>query len=255
MVGIVLILVAVFYAFNTFIYNEKQADTALPSMKTGPVTVFPIEHATMVLSWDDAAFYTDPVGGSAAFDGRPLPTIILLTDIHGDHLDADTLRAIQGEATLIAPQEVKDKLPEDLATQVRVLGNGETMEEQGFTIEAVPMYNLPDAANATFHTKGRGNGYIVSKDGFRVYIAGDTAGTPEMRALTAIDIAFVPMNLPYTMDEAEASDAVLAFKPKQVYPYHYRGPNGLSDVEKFKSLVMAGNPAIDVVLLNWYPNP
>ena len=115
------------------------------------------------------------------------------------------------------------------------------------------MYNLPTAANKDFHTKGRGNGYVIERSGKRVYIAGDTAGIPEMRALKNIDIALVPMNLPYTMDVAEAAEAVLAFKPKQVFPYHYRGPDGLADISKFKELVNASNPKIEVVLLNWYP--
>ncbi len=115
------------------------------------------------------------------------------------------------------------------------------------------MYNLPDAENKDRHTKGRGNGYLLSDGMMRVYIAGDTAGTPEMRALTNIDIALIPMNLPYTMGVDEAADAVLAFRPKKVYPYHYRSPDGLADVNRFRDLVTAGNANIEVVLAAWYP--
>jgi L-ascorbate metabolism protein UlaG (beta-lactamase superfamily) len=113
------------------------------------------------------------------------------------------------------------------------------------------MYNLPESDDA-YHTKGRGNGYVLDKNGTRVYVAGDTQGIPEMRALQNIDIAFVPMNLPFTMDVEEAADAVLEFKPKRVYPYHFRGREGLSDVNRFKELVNAGSEDIEVVLLDWY---
>ena len=122
---------------------------------------------------------------------------------------------------------------------------------EGFTITAVPAYNV-SADQEKYHPKGRDNGYVVEKDGVRVYIAGDTSGTPEMRALKNIDIAFVPMNLPYTMTVEEASNAVLEFKPKQVWPYHYREGDGFSDVQHFKDLVNKGNPNIEVVLGKWY---
>src|SRR5690606_36671567 len=102
------------------------------------------------------------------------------------------------------------------------------------------------------HSKGRGNGYLLEMDGHRAYIAGDTAGIPEMRALTDIDLAFVPMNPPYTMDVEEAADAVLEFAPVTVLPYHYRTPDGLSDVARFAEIVNEGNPEIEVVQLEWY---
>ena len=93
----------------------------------------------------------------------------------------------------------------------------------------------------------------MEKEGKRVYISGDTSGIPEMRNLKNIDMAFVAMNLPYTMSVGEAADAVLAFKPKKVYPYHYRTPEGFSDVAKFKELVNGKNPEIEVIQLEWYP--
>lgn len=238
-----------FSACNLYIYNEKQGDM---DKATKPlVKIIPIEHASAVIAWDGDTLYTDPLGGAEAFAGQPAPDIILLTDIHGDHLSTSTLEAITGDATIIAPQAVADMLPGSLAPRVIVMHNGETIEEQGFRIKALPMYNIPESESA-FHTKGRGNGYAIEKDGYRVYIAGDTAGTPEMRALTNIDVALVPMNLPYTMSVEEAADAVLAFKPKIVYPYHYRGPGGLADVEHFKQLVEAADPTIKVVLAKWY---
>ena len=121
------------------------------------------------------------------------------------------------------------------------------------TIEAIPMYNLREEA-LKFHPKDRGNGYVLTLGDERIYISGDTEDIPEMRKLKDIDIAFVCMNLPYTMTVDNAASAVLDFKPKYVYPYHYRGTEGLSDVSKFKDIVNDGNPDIEVVQLDWYPN-
>ena len=113
------------------------------------------------------------------------------------------------------------------------------------------MYNLPESPSS-MHTKGRGNGYLIEAGNKRIYISGDTEDIPEMRNLKNIDVAFVCMNLPYTMDIKQAAGAVLAFKPKIVYPYHYRGKDGLSDVQEFKRMVISANKMIDVRLLKWY---
>ena len=218
-----------------------------------PSLVTPISHATMVLPLGGQVIYTDPVGGREAFVGQPDASIILITDIHGDHMDVDTLNVVSKEDTiLIVPQAVADMLPEDLPATRIILANGETTTQKGIDIEAVPMYNVPESADA-FHTKGRGNGYILEAEGKRIYIAGDTSVTPEMQALENIDVAFIPMNLPYTMNEEEAAEGVLAFKPKVVHPYHYRGQEGLADVNKFKELVESKSSNIQVELLNFYP--
>lgn len=216
-------------------------------------TITPITHATAIISWEDTVIYADPTGEEEAFAGRPTANIIIVTDIHGDHFDVTALEAVIGEDTsLVVPKVVMDELPSDLATRAHVLGNGESITLQGVAITAIPMYNLPESPDSK-HPKGRGNGYVLERNGVRVYVGGDTSGIPEMRALKNIDIALVPMNLPYTMSVEEAAEAVLDFKPKAVYPYHYRGIDGLADVEKFKQLVHAGDSAIDVVQLNWYP--
>ena len=126
--------------------------------------------------------------------------------------------------------------------------NGDELSMMGIGIEAIPAYNLtPERLN--FHPKGRDNGYVLTFGDKRIYISGDTEGTPEMRALKNIDVAFVCMNLPYTMTPEAAADAVLAFKPKIVYPYHSRG----SDVDKFASMVKAGDAGIDVRLRDCTP--
>lgn len=218
------------------------------------INIQPVSHATAVINWGEAVFYLDPVGGAIAFEGKEKPDFILITDIHGDHLNAETLQALDLEGVhIIVPQAVKEELPEEMDDILRTLDNGGTTRVLDFYIEAIPMYNLPEDDPESRHKKGRGNGYLIEKDGLRLYISGDTEDIPEMRALKDIDIALVSMNLPYTMSVEQAADAVLAFKPKQVYPYHYRGQDGLADVDKFKSLIDEGNEEIEVVQLDWYP--
>jgi L-ascorbate metabolism protein UlaG (beta-lactamase superfamily) len=221
-------------------------------MKENPA-ITPIEHASLALSWAGTTILVDPVGSSSLYAPFPKPDIIFITHIHSDHFSTTTLEAVAGENTIVvAPQNVADELPAALKNHLIVMKNGDTQAVGPLSVSAIPAFNIRPEAQQ-FHPKGRDNGYVIEKDGYRVYIAGDTEGTPEMRALTDIDVAFVPMNLPYTMSVEEAADAVLAFAPKTVYPYHYRRQDGLSDVNKFKELVAAGNQNISVVLGNWYP--
>lgn len=217
------------------------------------IEISPVSHATAIIKWNDAVFYTDPVGRAEAFASNPEPDFILITDIHGDHLSIETLKALEPRDTkIIVPQAVKEKLSKDFQNNLIVINNGETVNHRGFQIEAIPMYNLPQSRDA-MHVKGRGNGYVLEKNGERLYISGDTEDIPEMRSLKNIDIALVSMNLPYTMTVEQAADAVLEFKPRKVIPYHYRGKKGFSDIDKFKSLVKKGNKSIEVELMEWYP--
>lgn len=246
---------------NTSEKTETEAiiDTPLEEVDGGEAatekgfTINPVEHASMVLNWDGTIIYVDPVGGKKAFSDYTEPDMVLVTDIHGDHMDIPTLEAITVEKTILfAPKAVFEKMPESLQNKTSVINNGEITNDFEMTIEAIPMYNLrPEALK--FHEKGRGNGYVLERNGKRIYISGDTEDIPEMRNLKNIDIAFICMNLPYTMNVEKAAEAVLAFKPKTIYPYHYRGTEGLSDVAKFKSLVEAGNQDIKVTQLDWYP--
>jgi len=215
--------------------------------KDGDIVIHPINHSTLALGWKNLTIYVDPVGGAKRFADLPRPDLILLTDIHGDHLNADTLKAVAGEKTaLVAPAAVAEQLPADLRQRTTVLSNGETKSLLGITIEAVPMYNTtPDRAK--YHAKGRGNGYVLTLGDKRVYLSGDTEDIPEMRALNNIDIAFLCMNLPYTMTVEQAASAVREFRPKIVYPYHCRG----SDLEKFKQLV-GDEVGVEVRLRDWY---
>ena len=222
--------------------------------KESQIKIIPIAHATTVLEWNDITIYIDPVGGDGAFEGQKQPDLILITDIHGDHLSVETLEALQTEkAKIMVPQAVADMIPENFTPQLDVLNNGDKKNRYGITVEAIPMYNLREEA-LKFHEKGRGNGYVLQLGDQRLYFSGDTEDITEMRDLEKIDIAFICMNLPYTMTPERAANAVLEFKPKQVYPYHYRGNPDVSDVAKFKELVNAGNSTIEVVQLDWYPD-
>ena len=213
----------------------------------GDVIIHPINHATFVMAWGDKVIYADPVGGAKRFDGLPQPDLILLTHAHGDHFSVETLQAVTSNKTvLVAPPSVAGQLPEKLRAQTVVMTNGETKTVAGISLEAVPAYNTTPA-HLQFHPKGVGNGYVVILGGRRIYVSGDTEDVPEIRALKNIDVAFICINQPYTMTEAQAADAVRAFKPKIVYPYHSRG----SDLEKFKNLVGADS-GVEVRLLKWY---
>ncbi len=215
----------------------------------GKLVVRPILHGTLALEWEGKIIIIDPYGGEDAMKGIPKPDLILITDIHGDHHNPSTLEIIHTPNThYIVPEAVAEKM----SNEVQVLQNGSETEFKGIIIKAIPMYNLPENAESR-HTKGRGNGYILTFGDARVYISGDTEDIPEMLGLKDIDIAFVCMNLPYTMSVDQAAKAVLQFKPSTVFPYHYRGSEGLGDVLKFQSLVKAGNKDIDVRLAEWYP--
>ncbi|BAO54059.1 MBL fold metallo-hydrolase [Nonlabens marinus] len=217
------------------------------------IQIRPISHATFVMNWNDQIIYVDPVGGAAVFENMPDAEVILVTDIHGDHMNPETIAAVKNESNfLFVPQAVADKLDAKLRPTV-IVNNGEAATRNGLRITAIPMYNITEG-RLDKHPKGRGNGYVLEKDGYRIYISGDTEGIPEMRNLQNIDKAFVCMNLPYTMDVEQAADAVLEFAPKEVVPYHYRGQDKFSDIEKFKSLVNSENPDIEVTLLEWYPS-
>jgi L-ascorbate metabolism protein UlaG (beta-lactamase superfamily) len=247
-------LILVLFLLAGVIANAQRISPDTIALSKGTLIVQPINHASVVLTAAGKTIYVDPVGGAAKYQGLASPDIILVTDIHGDHFDTATLQAIRKTGTvLVVPQAVADKLSDAAKSGIVILANGDKKELSGIGVAAIPMYNLPASATDPRHPKGRGNGYVLSVGGKKIYLSGDTQGIPEMRALTGIDVAFVCMNLPYTMDINEAADAVLAFKPRIVYPYHYRGQGGLSDVAAFKAKVEAGSKDIEVRLRNWYP--
>ncbi len=211
--------------------------------KAGPLKLTAIRHASFMLEAGGQVIHVDP-WSQGNYTGLPQADILLLTDTHGDHLDPKALALLRKSSTQLI-------LPEAAAKQVeggKVMHNGDTLKLGAFTLEALPMYNLKrgPSEGKVFHEKGRGNAYLLTYGGFRLYIAGDTEGTPEMRALKNIDAALIPMNIPYTMPPDEAAEAVKAFHPKVAIPYHYRG----ADLAVFQK-ALAGT-GIDVKLLDWY---
>jgi L-ascorbate metabolism protein UlaG (beta-lactamase superfamily) len=219
---------------------------ALPA-EGGDILIQPLQHATLALRWKEHSIYVDPVGGAALFTNLPAPSLVLLTDIHGDHLQLSTLQAVVNDKTLfVAPPAVTAQLPEAWRARVTSLTNGQSATVGGLLVEAVAAYNLAEDRQK-FHPKGRGNGYVITLGGKRLYLSGDTEDIPEMRALKNIDVAFLCMNQPYTMTPEQAADAVKAFRPRVVYPYHCRG----TDLNRFKEL-LAGEKEIEVRVRDWY---
>lgn len=213
----------------------------------GDILIHPINHATLALQWQKLTVLVDPVGGATRLAHLPKPDLILLTHAHGDHLNSETLKAVATDATrIVAPPAVLDQLPAPLRPRTIVVTNGQKAEVAGVGIEAVAMYNTTPE-RLKFHPKGQGNGYVLTITDRRLYVSGDTEDIPELRALKGIDVAFVCMNLPYTMTPEQAAAAVRAFRPKIVYPYHCRG----TDLEKFRRLVGEGD-GIEVRLRDWY---
>jgi L-ascorbate metabolism protein UlaG (beta-lactamase superfamily) len=230
---------------STTVLGQMLSGDRIPT-DMGDLVVHEVEHATFVMSWNGHTIYVDPVGDGLG--GLPAPDLILVTDVHGDHLDAGTLQSVaQDDTTIIAPAAVAEELPADLQARTTILGNGEQETLMGITVEGIPMYNLTEE-RLGYHSKGRGNGYVVTLGGKRIYISGDTEDIPEMRALEDIDAAFICFNLPYTMTEEQAASAVREFAPSIVYPYHYRG----SDVQKFASLVGSDSGVEVRILDGWY---
>lgn len=217
------------------------------STAKGELDVVPLRHATMLLEWNGKAIYADPAA-DAKYDGLPKADVILITDIHGDHMSPPTVASLRKAGTVVVvPPAVAPNLPPEGLVVVK---NGETREVAGFSVEGVPMYNVKrgPSPGQLFHDKGRGNGYVLTFGATRVYFSGDTECTPEMKALQNIDVAFICMNLPYTMPPSEAAECVKAFRPKIVYPYHYRGSN----LDEFKSGI--GDPSgTEIRVRNWYP--
>jgi L-ascorbate metabolism protein UlaG (beta-lactamase superfamily) len=214
----------------------------------GPVVFTPFQHATVQVEWNGRIIQVDPAQGDLS-KAKP-GDLVLVTDIHGDHLNSEMLAKVRKSgAPVVMPEAVRAQEGTKIPAPVTVLANGDKKDVAGISIEAVPMYNLTrgPAPGQLFHTKGRGNGYILSLGGKRVYFAGDTECTAEMKALKNIDVAFIPMNLPYTMTPAEAADCVKTFKPAIVYPYHYQGQKP----EEFRDALKGSG--IDVRLLEWYP--
>jgi len=232
------------FAVLSFAPLAQSADVIQTS--GGELRITPIGHGSLMLEFGGKTIHVDPASrGGGDFTGLPKADLILVTDVHGDHQDRDLINSLKQASTIVvAPPSVAQTI-----TEAQTISNGETKTIAGIRIEAVPMYNLtrgPEPGKL-FHDKGRGNGYILTLADKRVYISGDTACTPEMKGLTNIDVAFVCMNLPYTMTPGEAAECVKSFRPKVVYPYHSRGSN----TQEFAD-ALSSTAGVEVRLRDWY---
>lgn len=212
--------------------EEKKLEEDVIQTEQGDLKITFIGHGTLMFTWQDKVIHVDPVSREADYTKLPKADLVLITHEHGDHLDPKAL-------TLIGKPTTKTVLTKICAEKVAgglTMKNGDVRTVDGFKIEAVPAYNIvhkrPDGT--PFHPKGHGNGYVVTFGKMRVYIAGDTENIPEMKDLKKIDIAFLPMNLPYTMTPEMVADGAKAFAPKILYPYHYgqTDPNELVNLLK-----------------------
>ncbi len=207
----------------------------------GDLKITFIGHGTLMLEWAGKVIHVDPVSNLADYSSMRLPKadLILITHEHGDHLDDRAIGLLRRPDT---PLIITAKVAEKTKLGV-IMKNGQTLTIEGIKIEAVPAYNIVQmrSANTPYHPKGDGNGYILNLGDKRIYIAGDTENTPEIKALKNIDVAFLPMNLPYTMTPEMVADAARAFKPKVLYPYHF----GSTDTAQLVRL-LKDQPEIEV---------
>ena len=200
-------------------FEEDKFDTS-----SGDLTVTFIGHGTLMFNWNGIIVHVDPVSSEADYSKMPKADLILVTHEHQDHLDPGAIRKILKKNTkIVMTKACYDMLDDRTGMDIKVMDNGDNFTFAGIDIDAIPAYNMvhkrPDGN--FYHPKGRGNGYVLNFGGKRVLVAGDTENIPEIKALKNIDIAFLPMNLPYTMTPEMVADAAKAFKPGILYPYHY----------------------------------
>jgi L-ascorbate metabolism protein UlaG (beta-lactamase superfamily) len=229
------------------VWAQSSRTTTIPAAG-GDITITAIQHASVQIEHAGKVIQVDPAQGD--FSNAKPADLVLITDIHGDHLNPDLVAKVRKPgAPVVEPAAVQSQAGDKIPAPIEVLANGQSKTVAGVSIEAVPMYNLQrgPGPGQLFHTKGRGNGYILTLGGKRVYLAGDTECTPEMKALKNVDVAFIPMNLPYTMTPSEAADCAKAFKPKVAIPYHYQGQKP----EEFQDALKGFG--VDVRMLAWYP--
>jgi L-ascorbate metabolism protein UlaG (beta-lactamase superfamily) len=213
----------------------------------GDVVIHPIGHATFVMSWNGKMIYNDPTNGVTAYQSFPKADLILLSHTHTDHFSTATIDAVRNSnAVIIASQTVYNSLTAAQKTNTVVLGYGASTNVMGLNVEAVYAFN------SNHSPLGFGNGYVLTVGGKRIYVSGDTGNATEIRALTNIDVAFVCINQPYTMTVTDATNAVRAFRPKVVYPYHYRDSTGTTtNAANFKQR-LGSDLGIEVRLRKWY---
>lgn len=224
-------LVMFMVVFVTSLALGTEFEEDIIKTSKGDLKITFIGHGTLMFTFGGKVIHVDPVGRYADYSKLPKADMILVTHEHGDHLDSKAIGLIRKEKTdLILTQKCAEKGETGI-----IMKNGDVKTVQGLKIEAIPAYNIVHmrSGSSPFHPKGHGNGYVIRFANKRVYVAGDTENTPEMKKLKNIDIAFLPMNVPYTMTPEMVADAAKVFMPKILYPYHF----GRTDTSKLVALL------------------
>lgn len=241
-IGKKIFILSIFVVLSVLAFSQDVPEYDKITTSAGIVEMHFIGHGSLMFKINGYVIYFDPVKSSGDYRFLPKADMILVTHEHGDHFDPTLLPDLKKPGTLLF-------LNQNSASKVNwgmVMKNGDRQEFNNIVVEAVPSYNIVNekAPGQPFHPKGEGNGYILTIGGKRFYIAGDTENTPEMKSLQKIDVAFLPMNLPYTMTPEMVADAAKAFKPKILYPYH----TGETDTHKIVDLLK--DSGIDVRIRN-----
>jgi L-ascorbate metabolism protein UlaG (beta-lactamase superfamily) len=228
------IAISMIFAFSGYAQEEKEMfeeDTIKTS--AGDLKITFVGHGTLMFTFGSKVIHVDPVSQEADYSKMPKADLIMITHEHGDHLDPEVIETIRETETEIVLTEICSQRVDGGI----VMKNGDTKTVKGLKIEAVPAYNIAHKRQngQPYHPKGNGNGYVITFGDKRVYVAGDTENIPEMKKLENIDIAFLPMNLPYTMSPEMVADAAKAFRPKILYPYHFGDTDTSELVELLKA--------------------
>lgn len=226
--------ISIILTFVTMTTVAKSQDSyAADILKTsaGDVEMYFIGHGSLMFKVNDFCIHIDPVSSSGNYKNLPKADLILVTHEHYDHLDPKLIAELRKDGTVMISNR-------NSASQIKwaqAMDAGDRRSVGNLVIEAVPAYNIVNmrSPGQPFHPKGAGIGFILAIGDKKIYIAGDTENTPEMKALKDIDVAFLPMNLPYTMTPEMVADAAIAFKPAILYPYHY----GETDTGKLVQLL------------------
>lgn len=213
------LVILLMFSFIRMGVSEQKFEEDVINTSQGDLKITFLGHSSLIFTFQGKIINVDPCSQYADYRELPKADLILVTHHHGDHLDPEVITMLQGQNTVLI-------MTEKCAEQVEgglIMKNGDVRSILGIKVEAIPAYNIVHmrSQGVPFHPPGEGNGYVISFGDKRVYIAGDTENIPEMKKLKAIDIAFLPMNVPYTMSPEMVADAAKAFKPKVLYPYHY----------------------------------
>jgi L-ascorbate metabolism protein UlaG (beta-lactamase superfamily) len=233
-------LILIFMTVPVFSQNQTEVDRINTS--AGDVEIFFIGHGSLMFRTGENVIHIDPVSSSGNYDNLPKADLILVSHEHYDHLDTELIKQLKKPSTLM----FSNAASAEQVTWAQVMKPGDVKTAGGIKIEAVHAYNIlhERSKGSPFHPRGNGIGFVLTIGDKRFYVAGDTENTPEMKALRDIDVAFLPMNLPYTMTPEMVADAALAFRPAILYPYHY----GDTDTRKLIDLLKGSG--IDVRIRN-----